>query len=90
MTTNQKRKIIKKYVSEMLEQSKEEMIKKIDKVLNSGAIDVDLWSDEHNKMILPKSIVIALMEDEATQYRATGTVFEKEVNDNVRNLKYFI
>jgi len=41
-------------------------------------------------MILPKCIVVAVLESEADQYKATGTSFEKEVKKEVRNLRCFI
>jgi len=74
----------------MLERSIPAMEDNLKKVLNSGAIDVDNWDENNNPMILPKTILIALLESEADQYKAKGTSFEKEINKGVKNLKYFI
>ena len=41
-------------------------------------------------MIIPKVIVAALMESEATQYNARGTSFEKKIKKEVKNLRYFL
>lgn len=90
MTRKQKEQKIKSLVKDMLKESHIEMIKKIDKVLISGAIDVDGWDDKHNFMLLPKAIVTAILENESTQYNGSGTYFEKEQKKTVRNIKYFI
>ena len=74
----------------MLKNSLKEMEAKIDKALNSGALDIDNWDENSNSMILPKVIVVAIMETEADQYKGSGTSFEKEVKKEVRNLKCFI
>ena len=85
-----KKNKIKKLVKEMLINSNYEMLKKIDKALNSGAVDVESWDENNNSMILPKIILIAILENEADQYKATGTVFENEVKKGVRYLRYMI
>lgn len=90
MNTEQKKQEIKKLVSEMLEESHEAMKAKIDVALNSGAIDVDKWENANGKMILPKCIVTALLEDESTKRDASGTSFEKYVKKEVKNIKYFL
>ena len=90
MTTLAKKKKIKALAKKMLKTSLKEMEAKIDKALNSGALDVDEWDENSNPAILPKVIVIAIMEDEAEQYKAKGTSFEKEVKKDVSNLKCFI
>lgn len=86
---NSKRKI-KSLVEDMLNESHEAMIKKIDKVLNSGYVDVDGWDENHNPMILPKCIVTAILQNESKQYEGKGTSFEKEIKKEVKNIKYFI
>jgi len=81
---------IKALAKQMLKNSQREMEAKIDKALSSGALDIDDWDENNNSMILPKIIVKAILEDEADQYSAKGTCFEKEINEEVVNLKYFI
>ena len=88
--SNTKKKKIKALAKKMLKNSLKEMEAKIDKALNSGALDVDNWDENSNSMILPKVIVVAIMETEADQYKASGTSFEKEVKKEVKNLKCFI
>lgn len=90
MKTEQKREIIKQYVTEMLQDSHEAMVKKLEKVLDSGAIDIDGWDEASNRMILPKCIVTALIESEAHQYAGIGTSFEKQVKKEVENIRRFI
>lgn len=74
----------------ILNESMEAMKLKINKILLSGNIDIHNWDINTNPMVLPKSIVIALLEDEANQYKAVGTCFEKEVKKNVKNIKAII
>lgn len=90
MTNTQKKRKIKSLVKEMLKESHNAMIGKIDHVLNSGAIDIDTWSESHNPMILPKCIVTAILQDESHQYEGKGTSFEKIIKKEVRNIRYFL
>jgi len=41
-------------------------------------------------MILPKCIVIALLQNESRQYSGRGTSFEKRVKREVKNISYFL
>lgn len=90
MNTSEKKEKVKSLVSDMLKESYEDMISKIDKALNSGAIDIDNWDEKNRPMILPKCIVTALLEEESTQYTGSGTSFEKEIKKEVKNIKYFL
>jgi len=85
-----KKKVIRSIVVDMLHESHTAMIDKLDKVLNSGCIDVDGWDPEHAKMILPKTIVTALLKDESTQRDGKGTSFEKKMAKDVKNILLFI
>jgi len=89
-TLLEKRNHIRTMVTDMLNIANEAMINKIDKALSCGAIDLDDWSEDCNPMVLPKCIIIALLEDEADQYKAAGTKFEKQVKNEVKNLKYYL
>ena len=84
------KKKIKKLTVEMLNNSKKYMIESIDKALNSGTLDIDSWDENSNPMILPKVILIAVMQNEAEQYRARGTSFEKKMKKEVKNLKLYL
>lgn len=90
MTNTQKKRKIKSLVKEMLKESHKAMIGKIDIVLNSGAVDIDAWSESYAPMILPKCIVTALLKNEGRQYEGKGTSFEKRVKREVRNISYFL
>lgn len=78
---------IKLIVKACLKQSAEAMEAKIEKAIKSGALDISNWDEKFNSMIIPKTIVIALLEDEADQYKARGTSFEKQIKKDVNNLK---
>jgi hypothetical protein len=90
MTTQEKQHRVKSLVKDMLKESYEAMIKKVDKALNSGAIDIDGWDEKINSMILPKCIVTAILQDESTQYEGKGTSFEKKVKKEVKNIRHFL
>jgi len=87
MTNQDKENQIKSLAYEMLEDSYGCMVDRVEKVLRSGAIDIDGWS---GNMFLPKCIVKAILMDESLQYSARGTSFEKEVEKTVNNIMYFI
>ena len=90
MTLDEKKELIKSYVIEMLDFSKECMVKKLTTALNCGALDIDNWNENSSPMIVPKIIVAALLESESTQYSAKGTSFERKIKKEVKNLRYFI
>lgn len=85
-----KKEKIKALASDMLKESYEAMIKKIDRALASGAIDVDAWDEKSSPMIIPKCIVTAILQDESTQYEGKGTSFEKQIKSEVKNIRYHI
>lgn len=86
----EKQEKIKSLVSDMLQESFNSMLKNVDRVLNSGAIDVDGWDEKINSMILPKCIATAILQRESEQYEGKGTSFEKQVKKEVKNIRYFI
>lgn len=88
--TAQKRKKIKSLVVDMMKESYEHMIKKIDTALDSSAVDIDGWDELYSPMILPKCIITAILEGESTQYSASGTSFEKQIKKEVKNIRYFL
>ena len=81
---------IAELVKEMLNQSHKVMLKKIDKVLNSGGVNTETWNKYGSPMILPKCIVTAILQNESTQYEGKGTSFEKQVKKEVKNIRYFL
>jgi len=90
MTTQEKKNKIKSLAEDMIKESFEAMIKKVEKALNSGAIDVDSWDENNSPMFLPKCIVTAILQNESTQYEGKGTSFEKQVRKEVKNIRYFL
>ena len=80
---------IKALVIELLNDSHEEMLKKIDRALNSGALDIENWNEKVSPMILPKTIATAILESEAMHY-CTGTTYAKRIKRDVKNLRHFI
>jgi hypothetical protein len=85
-----KQEQIEAITNEMLNGAKIAIQKLIKKALNSGAIDVEAWDENNNPMLLPKVILIAALENEADQYKATNTSFEKKIKKEVNNLKLFL
>jgi len=90
MTKKDKEYRVKLLVSEMLRESYFTMVKNIDTVLQSEAIDIDAWDDSINPMILPKCITAAILQRESVQYEGIGTSFEKQIKKEIRNIKYFL
>lgn len=85
-----KRNQIKFHVDQMLDNALAEMKAKVGKVIVSGAIDIENWSPDYDSMLLPKAILIALLENEADQYKATGTTHERKVSKDVKSIKLFL
>jgi hypothetical protein len=66
------------------------MKEKLIKAIKSGALDIDNW-DEHDKpMIIPKIIMQTVLQSESEAYSAKGTSFERQINKEVKNLRYYI
>ena len=74
----------------MLNDSHKKSMLNVDKVLNSGCIDIDGWDEKNSPMVLPKSILTAILENGARQYAGRGTSFEKRVKKEVSNIHYFL
>jgi len=85
-----KKEEIKKLALSMLQQSFEAAKANVEKALSSGAIDIDSWDENSNPMLFPKSIVIAVLTEEANQQSAKGTSFEKQVKQDAKNIGYFL
>lgn len=82
---------IEQITKELLQESCKDMEVKIKRAINSGAIDTDEWDENNNSFIIPKSILIAVLTSEADDYMPRqGSLFEKEMKSNIKNLKYFI
>lgn len=90
MNYEDKKDKVREIATRLLAQSQAEMLAKVEKAINSGAVDIDGWDEGCNPMILPKSIVSAVLQYESGQYDCAGTSFEKEVKRNVKNLRHFL
>lgn len=90
MTQEEKRNKINRLVFDMLSESYQHMVRKIDEVLDSGSVDVDGWDENNAPMILPKCIVTAILKRESEQYEGKGTSFEKQLKKMSDNIKHFI
>ncbi|MFT6879122.1 MAG: hypothetical protein ACJARG_000046 [Arcticibacterium sp.] len=85
-----KKQKIKRIVKDMLIESHKKALQSIDKVLNSGCVDIDAWDEGEAPMVLPKCILTAILEDEARQYTARGTSYEKQTKKEIANIRYFL
>jgi len=85
-----KQEKIKNLVKDMLIESHQAALKSIDKAILSGVLDVEGWDGDYQPMIIPKTIVTAILESEARQYTARGTTHQKRMGKEVRALKCFI
>lgn len=90
MTSRQKKAEVKRLVKDMLKESQKKAMANIDKALNAGCIDIDSWDCENAPMVLPKTILTAILEEEARQYTARGTRYEKKFKKEVENIRYFL
>ena len=90
MNAEQKKSKIKELALAMLLQSYEAMCKKVDKAIKAVGDEVENWDENNNSMILPKCVVTALLQDESTQYDCVGTVIEKQVKAEVKNIRYHL
>lgn len=81
---------IKKLVKDMLIESNKKALANIDKVLNSGCVDFDGWDENSAPMVLPKTILTAILEEEARQYTARGTSYEKQMKKETENIRSFL
>ncbi len=81
---------ISELTNQMLDDAIPHIRKSIERAIISGAIDVDGWDENHNKMLIPKAILVASLENEADQYKADGTSFERQVKKDIRNIKLFL
>lgn len=90
MTTQEKKEKIKSLVEDMLNESHQAMLKKIDKAINSGVINIDDWDENISPMIIPKTILTAILKNESTQYEGKGTSSHKQVKKDSENILLFI
>jgi hypothetical protein len=89
MSKEEKKDFVLKEALEMLEWSKDNMIKSIERAVKSGSIDFDTF-DPNAKLVISKTIMLAVLENEAHQYKGVGTSLERKVRKNANNIKLFI
>jgi hypothetical protein len=88
MNAQQKREKIKELTLTMLRQSYETMCKKVDTAVQT--LNTDNWDENENPMILPRCVVVAILENEPLQHNGTGTCFEKEMKKEVKIIRYHL
>lgn len=86
----EKKEKLRKLSNELLDNAINDMRHNIDKVLNSSCIDIETWNENIDYMILPKSILTAILTDASTKYACKGTKFEKIIKKESKNIGYFI
>lgn len=89
MSKEEKKAFVLKEAIEMLEWSKDNMLKSIERAIKSGSVDFDSF-DPNAKMVIPKTIMLAVLERESDQYKGKGTSMERKVRKNANNIKLFI
>ena len=85
-----KKEQIKLHVIDLINASHEAMLNKIDKAIDSDALDIDSWDNKINPMVIPKIITTAILKNESHQYEGKGTSFEKMIKRETKNLEYFL
>jgi hypothetical protein len=91
MNSQEKRDLFKHRLKGMFREVEAQLEKKADKIMSSGAIDMDEWDpNENNPMLLPKAFMVAFLRDEANQFTADGTSFEKQVRSDAKNIGYHL
>lgn len=82
---------IRELVIDMLTELHQKAIQKVEKTLNSGAIDIDGWDEDNSPMLLPKAILTAILEDEARQYVIPNNHhLKRSWKEDVKNIKFFL
>lgn len=85
-----KKQQVQDLVIEMLNSSFEAMKKKAIEAINSDAVNTENWSEVINPMILPKTIVSAVLERECTQYIHPDKKEAKKQRKEINHIKYYI
>jgi DNA replication protein DnaD len=86
MSLEQTKDFVYNQALEMLEISKDLMVRSINKIINSGLVDWDSF-DINKKMIIPKTILLAVLEEEAQGYKGKGTSLERKVRKTANKYK---
>lgn len=84
------KEMIKLHCNNILDLHIEDIRERINRVVNSGCIDVDNWNDNINPMLLPKAILSAIYSDYAESISGKGTCFEKSQKKEINNIKLFL
>jgi RIO-like serine/threonine protein kinase len=90
MTTEEKKALIVCKVDLLIDGLSSDILDIATKILNSGCVDVKNYDSIHNSMILPKTILVAILQDFAEAYSCKGTSFEKQIKKDVKNIRKFL
>ena len=63
------------------------MQQNIYKAINSGVLDIESWDETKNPTVIPKIIVITLLEKEAEHYNSISFYYHKHIETEIQNLK---
>tara|TARA_R110000782_G_scaffold21110_4_gene56911 strand:- start:1422 stop:1688 length:267 start_codon:yes stop_codon:yes gene_type:complete len=85
-----KKALIEIRVEELIERSNKAMRENLTKILNSSSIDIEGYDTENNIMILPKTIMTAILEEESLQYICKTTKFYPKMKKEIKNIRSFI
>jgi hypothetical protein len=89
MTDNKQK--IKDLVIDMLDRSYDKSVLSIDKILDSGCIDIDAWDENNGRMLVPKAIVMALLDYEKDQWSPSKRISSyKQVTKDFKNIRNFL
>lgn len=73
-------------INEMLLMSHKHMISNCERIINSMHAD---WECQVKSKLLPKSILVALLDNESRQWSAKGTHFENESKKLIEKIKTY-
>ena len=90
MTNEDKKALIVYKVDLLIDGLSSDILDIAAKILNSGCVDVENYDPKSNGMILPKTILVAILQDFAEAYACKGTSFEKQIKKDVKNIRMFI
>ena len=84
------KEIVGNHVMDMIDDHYNQMVKKAQKLLESWAVNFDEWDADNSPMVLPKTIMTALLESEVHAYSAKWTTHERKVKKMASEFIYHI
>ena len=78
---------LKKKTNKLISDAVKGMRKNMDRAISSGSMDIKGADDNY---ILPISLLTALLREEINQYSCNGTVYEKQIKKESKNIYLMI